>query len=501
MTHRIRIAALLLAAGLIPGVASAQACTSALLVTDPTSPLFLAGDTHFGATQDGMNCYSWQMFLALNWPVDPAWPGTSAAAGEPDRTAGLSSFGVPTSGEPMTDATVWQSFMPAPGVFKTGGATPDPWGRTGTPPAGCTALGTSGGGHVRSLNVVAKAAVHPVHGFNLSTGTEAVISDETLEATGNPLVDQDGNVVFFERLMGKAEYDYIVSNGLFDASNQESVVNSAIGLVLPSGQLPAKGLTKPQPQADLGAFELKAAWRTLTHRPELWDRYLTTTAYLTHPDGACDEAVVGLVGLHIIHKTDSLPSFVWTTFEHVDNVPDGGSAPGAGYSFNNGTNSPAPNVPPVCTGTGSGRTCDETTPVQVTRLVPTPQQLKTVNGDMQSFFATQTGGQSVFQYYKLVNVLWPSSPNRTNPAGPGAKVPLSYGSFTSAANAPVANTTMETYVQYGIGSPPNPSCNACHEGATIAGSKTLASDFSFLFSTAHSAADVDGVTLAPEFGQ
>ena len=44
----------------------------------------------------------------------------------------------------------------------------------------------------------------------------------------------------------------------------------------------------------------------------------------------------------------------------------------------------------------------------------------------------------------------------------------------------MANTTLETYVQ-------GMNCNDCHQQATIAGSATLASDFSFLFNNADSA--------------
>ncbi|PMV10958.1 hypothetical protein C1X83_16555, partial [Pseudomonas sp. GP01-A4] len=64
--------------------------------------------------------------------------------------------------------------------------------------------------------------------------------------------------------------------------------------------------------------------------------------------------------------------------------------------------------------------------------------------------------------------------------GVSAQVPLSYGPFISQGNVPVANTTLETYVQ-------GDNCNACHQYATIAGSSTLASDFSFLFNSADSA--------------
>ena len=66
-------------------------------------------------------------------------------------------------------------------------------------------------------------------------------------------------------------------------------------------------------------MELKAAWRVLTD-PAQSSRYLTGQAVLVN-NGVCSTATVGLVGLHIIHKTVTQPQWIWATFEHVDNVP------------------------------------------------------------------------------------------------------------------------------------------------------------------------------------
>lgn len=473
----------------------AQACDT-MLITDPGSPDFLTGDTPFNATQADMNCYAWQMFMSLNWPVDPGWPATAAKAGEPDRSATLAEFGLPgRGGAPAAHVPVWQSFMPAPEVFKPGAATPTAWGVVPQAPGGCT----SSGGTRKVLRATSKTAVHPVHRFNLATGTDSVISDEILEATGGWLTDQSGNLVFYERMIGKAEYDYIVTKQLYDAANQMSVATNADGttpegLSLPKG---ARASGTVQAQEDLGAFELKAAWRNITGQSALYDRYLTSDAWLVQPDGSCTEAVVGLVGLHIIHKTASMPDFIWTTFEQVDNVPGAATPPpGVGYAFNDPTSSAPANVKPGCTPS-----CDYTTPIQVTRQVPTPSALQQVNTAVQGLFSRATNGASVFQYYQLVNVLWDGAAVAPVPEpGANAQVPLRYGTFQSEGNAPVANTTMETYAQLfvpGLG----PSCNACHQGATIAGSTTLASDFSFLFGTAASAQDVPGVTVSKEFSQ
>jgi hypothetical protein len=174
----------------------------------------------------------------------------------------------------------------------------------------------------------------------------------------------------------------------------------------------------------------------------------------------------------------------------VDNVPQGGhdEAPHVDYSFNNPDCQGAactPNQPRIdCDAQGH---CKELyplgEPVPVTRVNETPPEIRALNRAVQEKVSQATGGQSVFQHYKLVNVLWDQAalPPQSEP-GPGAGVPISYGSFKSAGQKPVANTTMETYVQ-------DQQCTGCHASATISGNDSLAADFSFLFIEADSSAD------------
>jgi hypothetical protein len=92
--------------------------------------------------------------------------------------------------------------------------------------------------------------------------------------------------------------------------------------------------------------------------------------------------------------------------------------------------------------------------------------------------------KTVFQYYQLVDVLWSGSPqdNYTNqPGQPGPVAPLSMSGATPDASAlPVANTTMESYVQ-------GKTCLTCHVHATVPAGKH-ASDFSLILGDAQSPA-------------
>ncbi|NVZ86320.1 hypothetical protein HX836_31305 [Pseudomonas yamanorum] len=484
----------------------ADACVQQQLVFNPASGGFLPVNNFNATGQSFMNCFGWQLFIALNWPVNPGWPTTAALAGEPDMNSSLAQFGVPTTaGQPMTVAPVWASYKDANDIFLPGAPVPSGWGVQTLVPSNCSTQGSLKAmsvGARKFMTATSESAINARHGFHLSSGTLATIPDPIMEASGGWLTDQAGQLVFFERKVGKAEFDYIVSKGLYDAANQLKVAQNLDnqnpgGLSLPIGE-PMRSLPPtPVPQEQLGALELKAAWRILTGKPELYGRYLTTVAWLKNPATLqCTQQVVGLVGLHIINKTQASPNFIWTTFEQVDNVPEPAQAPAQqtppdGFAFNNpncGTGPECtPNVARIqCQQHHPDRDCTEPyprdQPVQTTREHPLPTELQALNGAVQANFAQQSQGKSVFQYYKLINVLWTLTPNPPVQPEPGvsAAVPLSYGPFISQGNVPVANTTLETYVQ-------GDNCNACHQYATIAGSSTLASDFSFLFNSADSA--------------
>ena len=90
----------------------AQSCVSQL-VFDPTSGGFLPVN-NFGTEQDFLNCFGWQLFIAMNWPVNPGWPANASLAGEPDTQSSVAQFGVPaTPGQPMRNAPVWASYKDA----------------------------------------------------------------------------------------------------------------------------------------------------------------------------------------------------------------------------------------------------------------------------------------------------------------------------------------------------------------------------------------------------
>lgn len=426
--------------------------------------------TSFGGSQLDADCIAWQQFIYLNWAADPAKPGY------PAPNASASSFGTPGD----TSATVWESYLEADQVFGEGDAE-------------AVADWSTERADVKELGRLSKVAQ-----------TDLELSAIAQAGDNKWLTDQRGNLVFYEVKINEDEHDYIHSNGLTTSAGQASCATMTAGLDLPIGSskdtdCAGNPVTYGQ---DVGAIELKAAWVELPSDGSLDHRYKTAVADLSLPDGTTKAGVtVGLVGLHIIHKMEGAEQFIWTTFEHIDNTPDdnggspeppdlpanpnvdGGPPP---YTFYNPdcesaddkvygcTVNSLPGDP--CTSPGTPVGCfPYSAPMQITRYFAVQTTANNVNAYAWSLLPAD----SVFNFYRLIDVLWPQVPT---PVAPGSKAPLSRGSVTSETNK-VDNTTMETFQQLQNG------CMSCHRNAHVATTQTctagecFASDYSFVFST------------------
>ncbi|HXC05146.1 MAG TPA: hypothetical protein VNZ86_10375, partial [Bacteroidia bacterium] len=179
---------------------------------------------------------------------------------------------------------------------------------------------------------------------------------------------------------------------------------------------------------------------------------------------------VGLVAMHIIHKTNLFPFWIWTTFEHVDNAPEKAEVSKAGNNFsffNPECNTCVVDTPPVAPASGP-YIWQATKPyaktyatqgkygTQVVRQNTVYGPTDGVNGMWRKKLAASG---SVFANYRLIGSQW-SVVGETHPADTIAAPPI------------LANTTLETYIQ-------NSSCTmTCHRFATDAAGFTA--DFSFL---------------------
>ena len=130
----------------------------------------------------------------------------------------------------------------------------------------------------------------------------------------NPLVAQNRTYTRYEVRINEPEYSALALSGWSQGENLPDQAHPA--------QLPA------------GSIAVKAAWRLLTaaDTPAVRARYyvvenanvVDVAKTLAAGRVVCSKSDVALVGLHIVIRTKYRPQGMWSTFEHVDNVPPAG---------------------------------------------------------------------------------------------------------------------------------------------------------------------------------
>lgn len=389
--------------------------------------------------------FSWESFIALNWPAK------AGARGVADQPANPDAFLKAAAGTPV----VWGTYKDSYDLFGSKEQRPTAWSSFDVPGSPCP-----------------NAAAGQKTLIFLTKGNTPLM--ETKQAFSFPLIDQRNNYVYFDIRYDEAQYNFIrgqdgdPSSWLYLLKNLTPKENAQFGV-----QMPMSGTT-------LGSIMLKAAWRIKTDKDDA-SRYYATAAQIFNPQTqTCTSATVLLVGLHIAHKVSPFTEWVWSTFEQVDNVPPDAVAgaptpapPPNGYSFNNGTDTPKTvggynYKPPVAPSTKAvGPTPTPPPPVQVTRVNPIPvtpagQSTREVNAYYQQLLKG-----TVWQYYQLVVTQWPFNPG-IGADGPfmlianGGVYPQNAGSAFPVNGA--INTTMETYFQTpndAAGAGGN-SCMSCH---------------------------------------
>jgi hypothetical protein len=391
------VSSLALAPAATPPAAGQTACqppTSLDVVVTPNPPTDECDPGGFPI--DFFDAHSWQMFIALNWP---------AASGQ---------RGVPDTAKTIADRTsprVWETWKSVEEVFmadgKADGTPPKDWSQpeTTTLCANAAELGSAPTKLLADLNQ----------------------GDDNGGVVG-PLVAQNRTYVRYEIRMNKVEFDQIVGKKFYLRDN-----------------LPVKDETGAAAELPLfpdGTTNIKAAWREA--RPgESTDRYYRTDALAVDPiTGRCDQRSFVLIGFHIGQRTPQRKQWIWSTFEHVDNVTVGADAPaGTKPSLNDPSK-------PQSLGANPGQ-IDASHPPK-----PDPDPVQVVFQAADNMIPSQTAAtntkwqssseirNSVWRFYQLIKTQWPINPNAGELGDPFPR-------------RRVANLTMETYLQAS-------SCIACH---------------------------------------
>ena len=221
--------------------------------------------------QNPFDLFSWQSFVALNWPATEA--------------------GVPVDGQIGAHPNlprVWQSYRQPVDVF----------GRTGQDlPCG-------------------------------SGAASAVATDQILQSSGKALIDRDLNYIVFDTRMNDRTEQYIVANGLDSAEGQRRFRQAGKVVDFPRGHyrdIPSRT------GGALGAIALKTSWKIIDENAgKEADSYYTVGARIAVPaarsetgEALCIRTRIGLIGMHIMHRTESGNGgdWIWSTFEHESVAP------------------------------------------------------------------------------------------------------------------------------------------------------------------------------------
>ncbi len=313
------------------------------------------------ASQDQFDQYSWQMFIALNWPAQDGQRGTPNCSQQPGD-AGY---------------TVWQTYKTVEEIFLPNAADPGPWN---TPLA------------ARTLGIINIAALK-------NTRQETFID----QAVGGWLIDQAGNPTYYDIAANETSYNYIVANRFYNAD----VVSKANNIQFPNG-----------------VIEIKSSWRILTPSDNA-SRYLTQLAQVAtfNEQGqriGTQQAYLGLVGLHIITKPAGYPQWVWSTFEQIDNVPSNATT-SPPYSYFNPSAAHVNQSPCTWQPQDAQLVCVPLpgttfqTPDPLSRFTP----IAALTDDVNKRYRAEPGLQnSVLKYYQLITTQRPLRPNDpSNPLG------------------------------------------------------------------------------------
>ncbi|MBL4662230.1 MAG: hypothetical protein JKY22_01390 [Flavobacteriaceae bacterium] len=444
---------------------------------DPALQDKLKEDQAIYQLNEAFNMYSWQTFVAIQWPLD------ESGAAKPNFTD--------------KGTSAWLGWKEAFQVYRADGQKPAPWGapRTASGLGLPTHLLNDAGSRVV---LSGKTPTHPSN-FN--------IADEVDQAFAGELFDQNGNLVVYEVLMNKEEFDYVVDNSLYNINGQinYSEKNDSIAN-FPKGNYEKN---------ELGAIEIKFAWKVL-EAGDIKERYYRDEGYVIGPDNVLVKKDLGMIGMHISQKTPTGKQWVWSTFEHIDNLrqnviekdgkkvvihptlrnPDCEICPAnldltnsLGYEFIDDNNrpywlvktlSPNNNADTISTKYFAPTNIKKT---QVKRMVDIPVRVANINKMMQEYFKQQN---SVWQYYELIDTQYPLNQNIL----PAPNLASNYVLPTSVTNKPggdpnialLTNLTMETFFQIGGQSASNlmegnpasdigifgtESCMGCHSSAGI----------------------------------
>ena len=429
-------------------------------------------------SQDQINDFMWQSFVALNWP----WK-TNGSRGQPDINESPAPW---NTGEESEGPVVWETYLKPNEVFIQPRLWPVDWNDE-PPQSSCPEAGNFLG-----IRMISSSST------NYSDNSDG-LNQPFIQAnypTG-PAVDQNGNFLRYEVGLNQSYFSYISHFKYYNARRQIKAVKRYINFVEITGKAPPPSnksnaryfqqlpngteayLTKVfrLPEYALqGIVEWKATWKLLDGDDNI-DRFYWRYVTFLNPDGSCTGPVkAGVIALHVHRLTQF--GHIGATFEQVDNTSlqrkySSESVQGAADLPIHASLNPGGTVSPIYDGgyqvcDAEGKNCQSgfggliPTPIKdgdalpanpnitnISRQVEIPHDVQYINAKWRERLKG-----TVWFYYQMIgtqnrNLNFEPNPN----IGPG----LVGAQVSNTKN--LINTALESYTQESY------SCAGCHQNA------------------------------------
>jgi hypothetical protein len=326
-----------------------------------------------------------------------------------------------------------------------------------------------------------------------------IVDTEVGQATGDALIAQNGSLVYYITMVNDM-YAYFLTGAKNGAlySGEFPTTAGARDSILEYGK--QNGWPTP-PDPDALAIEIKSSWVEVKDLPNA-ETYLTIDAIVPEYDKSNPKlwvpvserkAKLALIGLHVVGSLAGHPEMSWATFEHFKNAPnsaytyldslnnvdtipaDGGTgwlltADAGATSVNNSyitvghdtlyldtTNATAIGASNTKMMKPFGVAPDQVPNAENTSVADANSEVISINNSVLNKLAQN----DIRKNYFMVGATWTSGGHGPN----GVAYPANNASLHDAiGTSQLANSTMETYFQFGELYSANGSCFRCHSG-------------------------------------
>ncbi len=380
--------------------------------------------------------FAWQSFLALNWPAD-------------------------SNGQPLTNKIISRSPV-SPRVWECFANPDDSTWQDKCGEAPNLAAAPANPMRQDRKRLSAKLAKSKLKARSFLNSIDSKETIDLVTTTQQPLIDQQQNFVLYEIRVNKDEFTQL---------KQPKTGTQDFNFVASAPDPTGKGGVSP--------IELKAAWRIFDDRnsdTEKSSYYITKKNVCIRPEDnetkqeLCQNLELGLIGFHIAQKFEwqgaTGKSWIWSTFEHVNNVEIATKTQATPTLFNAACKDCAVDPPQdkpqwkVKPPYGS-----QYRPVQIKRVVPIQTDAIKSNQKWHQILK-QDNPNSVWQNYQLIGNNFTPINDQCIPSDPNS-------CFSATKSTKLLDTSLEPYI------PPRvfPNCASCHINA---GQNYRKTDFSFV---------------------